>query len=295
MTFESAEGSVQDSEPRELFEFQISPPTGVVYRHTSATRDIQYNGNFYTAIPIKRSAIGVLTTEAKEKEVEVLLPVDHALVRRYFAQGLPPKRISFTLRRQNGGQTETLWAGDVTSLSVSGGTARILIPSRAGAWMLRPIPSATITQSCPLILYSTLCGVSRAGSSPGGVAHQCVTTIISVNGRVIRVDLGDTDRNGTWAENGEVLHVASAERMTVRVQTDVDPGSSSVADLTMQSPIYGLKVGDTAHVFAGCDHAIAGLNGCTPKFGNRQNYGGMPHLQDKNIFLPGSYGLRTVL
>jgi hypothetical protein len=232
--------------------------------------------------------------QERESELVLKLPVDHALVRRYLKQGVPPKQVSVTLYRKQGDYTEQLWAGHVTSVAFEKLTATLRVPSRAGQWMLRTVPSATVTKSCPLILYSPLCGVSRDGSSPGGVAHKVTAPAIYVNGRDVRVDLGSTDRNGSWAEGGEVLHVASGERMSVASQRDLNPGISAVSELSMQMQLVGLKVGDTVEIYAGCDWSINGTNGCTPKFANRQNYAGMPQLSDIDLFIPGSYGPRLV-
>jgi hypothetical protein len=292
--FLDLESSAQSAAPRELFEIQINPPTGQVWRHTSATRDIVFSGNRFIAIPVARGEVAVAMPHESETALVVKLPVDHAFVRRYLQQGVPPKQVSVTLYRMQGATTEQLWAGYITSAAFEDSIASFRVPSRAGQWMLRTVPSATISKSCPLILYSTLCGVSRDGTGPTGLAYKVTTTVIYVNGRDIRVDLGSTNRNGSWAEGGEVLHVASGERMSVAAQIDLSPGTSSVADLSMQMQIVGLKIGDAVEIYAGCDWTINGTNGCTPKFSNRQNYGGMPQLSDIDLFIPGSYGPRLV-
>lgn len=287
--FYDAEASAEDSEPRELVEISINDGV-TIYRHTSATRDIVYAGERYTAIALARDAVMVTMPSESSNDVSLSLPIDHALCRRYTQQATPPKKIAVAIRRQNGGATEIVWAGFITSMAAEGRIARFRVPSRAGEWMLRTLPTATVGRKCPWVVYSDACGVSRTGSH-GGLAFRVSTTVISVVGRKIRVDLGSTDRNGTWAEGGEVVHAATGERMTVGLQEDANPGVSGVADLTMQMAIIGLTAGNSVDIYRGCALTVAD---CETGFGNRQNFGGMPQMPTGNPFLPegaGSDGL----
>lgn len=281
--FLDAEASSESSEPRELV--RIVRSDGVTHHHTSASRDIVYEGNVYRAIPIQRGEIAV-TMPGEEKDLVLALPIDHPLCRRYTQQGVPPKRITCTIYRQNGGVTEQIWVGEITSMSAERGVAKFRVPSRAGEWMLRRIPTATVGRQCPHILYSAPCGVDRNGSH-GGLAHKVATTVISVSGRDVTVDLGSTSRNGTWAEQGEVLHVGTTERMTVGRQTDLNPGTSAVARLTMQMQIVGMKVGDAVEIYRGCAHTIAA---CHSNFGNRDSFGGFPAMPTSDPFIPAGTG-----
>lgn len=284
MTFLSAAQSVQDSEPRELF--TISVNDGVtVYRHTSATRDIIYGGNRYTSIAMERGEVAI-TMPGDEKELILTLPIDHAFVRRWTAQAVPPRKVELTVYQQDGGETEQIWNGPITSMNADKSVAKFRVVSRAGEWMLRLLPKTTAGRECSNVLYDAACAVSRTGSF-GGLAFKVTTTVIYVNGRDVRVDLGSTSRNGTWAEGGELLHTATGDRMTIALQTDLSPGVSAVADLRMQMPIYGLKVGDSVDVYAGCDHSIAV---CRTKFDNKPNFRGFPSMPSQNPFTPAGYG-----
>lgn len=285
MTYESAETSVQDSEPRELF--TISVNSGVnFYRHTSATRDISWEGVLFTALALQRDEVAI-TMPGQDKDLILTLPIDHPFVRRWTQQGIPPQLCTLEAYRQNGGETEVLWFGSITSMNASGGVAKFRVPSLAGEWMLRPVPSFTVGKDCGHVLFDTGCGLSRTGSH-GGLAFKVTATVTYVNGRDIRVDLGDTDRNGTWAEGGEVVHALTGERMGIATQTDLSPGSSSVADLRMHLQIVGLAVGHTVDIYAGCNHTIAE---CNTRFGNKANFVGFPQAPSKNPFVPAGYGV----
>lgn len=289
--YDDAEASVEDSEPRELFVISIND--GVqVWRHTSATRDISYGGNVYTVLAMDRDNIAI-TMPGKEKDLTLTLPIDHAFVKRWLQLGIPPLNASLTVYRQNGGETRTKWAGDIASLGgIDKGVAKFRVPSRAGEWMLRPIPSMVASRSCPHFLFDTNCGVARTEVGPTALPHRQITTVIYVNGRDVRVDLpditaGDPLRDD-WADQGELYHPSTGERMTVQVQTDLNPGTGTVADLRLQFPVVGLKVGDTVHVFAGCRLDITT---CRTKFDNKQRFGGAPQMPLKNPFTPAGWGI----
>lgn len=288
-TFLEAESSVQDGSPRELIEISINDVT--TYHHTSASRDIAYGGQLYTAIALDRGEVAI-TMPGDEKEMVLTLPVDHPLARRYTRYSNPPRKVVVTLRRQIGDETEIIFLGDCTSMSAEGRTAKFRIPSRAGEWMARPLPPLTVGVQCPYVLYGTACGVSRSGQAPNGTDHMIQTTIMYVNGRDVRVDLGNVARNGTWAPNGELVHVASGERSTIAAQTDLNPGISAVADLELALPIPELKTGDTVQIFRGCDGSIGT---CNAVFANRQRFGGLNMKPDIDLFTPlgdGAKGAR---
>lgn len=284
MTFISAEQSAEDSQPRELYSIVVNDGV-TIYRHTSATRDISYSGDVYTSIALERGEVAI-TMPGDEKDLIVTLPIDHAFVRRWTAQAVPPRKAELTVYRQNGGETEQIWNGPITSMNAESSVAKFRVPSRAGEWMLRLIPLFTAGRECSNVLYDTACTVSRTGSF-GGLAFKVTTTVIYVNGRDVRVDLGDTDRNGSWAEGGELLHTATGDRMTITLQTDLNAGISAVADLRMQMQIVGLKVGDSVEIYAGCDHD---MTSCRDKFDNRPNFRGFPSMPSQNPWAPAGYG-----
>lgn len=284
--FYDAEASAEDSEPRELFVISINDGV-TVYYHTSGTRDIFYNGNMYTAIAMERGEISVTMPGGGETDLTLTLPIDHALARRWTAQGVPPRFVDLRVLRQNGGATETIWYGNLTSMAPEGRIARFRVPSRAGEWMLRPIPAISTGRDCSHILYDTGCTVSRTGSH-SGLAHKVTTTVTHISGRDIRVDLADVARNGTWAEGGEVVHSITGERMAIALQTDLNPGISSVATLRLQMQIVGLQVGHFVDIYRGCLHDIGT---CNDNFGNKENFAGFPQLPSKNPFVPAGYGV----
>lgn len=287
MSVESIEASEQDSSPRELYDITHGV---TIYRLTSADHDIVQNGQLYTATPMMRGEIGAPIVDDNESDLEVTLPIDHAFVRRYLQQFVPPQKITVLLRRMYfpSGDVETVFVGEITSMSCDDDNteATFRVPVRSSEAAVRQLPVLSVSRACPYILYGPGCLVDR-NASVGGLAHKVSATVLYVNGRDVRVDLADTDRNGIWAEGGELVvtsGTALGERMSIRSQSDLNPGFSSVADLSMQLPIPGLQVGHSVDVFAGCDHTIDGEEGCRIKFDNKDNFGGFPSLPTANPF-----------
>jgi hypothetical protein len=284
------ESSEQDSEPRELLD--IAHGT-VLHRITFGTRDVNEGLNVYTAVAGARGEIGVIGSGNAQRELTLTLPINHAFVRRYLQQGVPPGKITVTLRRKYvpSGEIELLWRGEITSMSADddGTEASFRVPARTGEALLRVIPAVTCGRGCPHILYDRNCGIDRNGYNPAGFSYKCSTSVIYVSGRDVRVDLSNVPVNSPhraeWAVNGEIAHVASGERMTIRDQTDITPGISSVTTLSMQLPIVGMKVGDTVEVYAGCQWDP---NTCNEKFDNIDHHGGYPYSPKGNPFIEGS-------
>jgi hypothetical protein len=281
-TFLEQESSREDGDAVELYAITIN--LGQAYYLTSAIRDIAYDGRTYKAVSIDRGEVATDTT-SDERAMEILLAVDHPIVRRWTTYGVPPKRTSVVCTRLfvAAEVAEVIWEGDVTGLSWEGEIAKLRVPGRLSDAIQRRSP-LSCSSTCTHILYDGNCGVSQTGTTPGGLSHRVTTTAISVNGRDVRVDLGTTDRNGTWALGGTLTHVATGESMSIGNQADVSPGTTGIATLTMQAQILELKAGDSVRIQRGCAHTIAD---CRDSFDNVDKFSGYPDLPSANPFETG--------
>jgi hypothetical protein len=290
VTYLSAEQSVEDSEPRELFVIAINDDAQV-WRHTSASHDISYGGDVYTAISLDREEVAVSMPE-RGQDLTLLLPIDHAFARRWTQGGVPPMKATLTVYSQNGGETETIWLGEITSMGVTGALAKFNVPSRAGEWMLRPLPAFVASRSCPHFVFDGNCGVSRTGSGPSGLPHKVSTTVLSVNGRDIRVDMptitASDPLRAEWAVPGELRHLATNEWVTIHLQTDENPGTGTTTVLRLENLVAGMAIGDVVEIYAGCYGDVAT---CREKFDNKENFGGLPQLPLNNPFTPQGWGV----
>lgn len=279
-----AEGTVESDQPRELITISINDGV-TTYRHTSASRDISYGGNTYTAIACERSDIAVITAE-QEAELVLTLPIDHPLSSRYPAQAAPPMKITVTVTRLMGADALVLWVGDITSMSVDRGEAKFRVPSRAGQWLLRVLPPFTLSDTCVHRIYDTSCGVNRNGAGPLLLAHKRTCTVLAINGRDVRVDLDDTNRNVDWA--GELVHTDSGERRAVIAQADEDPGVNAIAVLTLSLSIPEMTVGDSVDIYAACNYD---MDTCVNRFDARQSFLGWPLKPAIDFFSPVGGGV----
>lgn len=290
MSFDSLEASVQDSQPREYGQIVHG---NVTYRFSFADRDLVVGGVIYPAIagmrgPQKPAGVGNAT------EMILTLPIDHAFCRRYTANGVAPKVCLCTIwRQQSDGSTDQLWIGQILSMSVDDENteASFNVRSRGASALNRRLPTVSAGRMCPYVWGEALCGVDPNGTGRTGLPNKVTTTVLAIDGRTIRVDLStipaaDPLREG-WASNGSFKHVLSGEIMTVLSQDDESPGASTIAKVTLDSTIYGMKVGDSVEIEAGCGRDIVT---CSAKFGNKQRFGGFPQLPTANPFVPQSFG-----
>jgi uncharacterized phage protein (TIGR02218 family) len=286
------EASHESSSPRELITITHGTTT---HRITTATRDILHANQRYVATAGARGEIGP-SASGNGKEMTLTMPIDHAFVRRYLKQASPPRSITVTLRRKYmpTGEIDTRWIGEISDVAVDdGGTeATFRVPSVMSRHMMRIVPTAVVSRTCQHTLYDSRCGINRNGQNPDAIPYLQTATAMYVNGREVRIDLsnvpvGNAERE-TWCANGEVRRVADQEVMTAREQDDLSPGFSTVTKLTMQAPLVDLRVGDSVQVYAGCNRTI---EQCQSRFGNRQNFGGLPELPTKNPFTPEGTGV----
>ena len=273
-TFKEDEDSVEDSLPEEYW--RITHGT-FIYHIAVGNRDLQIGNTLYTATASARSEIKI-SAAGSPQDLELTLPVNHPLILRYLQWGIPPRSIEVTVtRRQTRSQEDRqLWSGRITSVAPGGALAKLRVPARTTETMLRQIPNYTVGRTCPHLLYSPPCGISKDAA-----LFKLDATAISVSGRDVRFDIGDTDHNN-WSRGGVLIHLASGERMTIRSQIYLNSPYSSVVEISLHQPIYGMKAGDLITVHPGCDHT---MDDCHVKFNNRQNHGGQPHLPTKNPFV----------
>lgn len=262
-TYLEDETGTETSQPREGIEITTGT---LAWRVTSGSRTVTINGVLYTPATCQRGTVAVATS-ASANDHEFRLPVSHEFTQRYLSAS-PPRQVVVRIWRKQvtSGEVKRLWEGLITKCRVDGHVATFSVPSRLGLLLPRRLPVVTAGRSCGHILYDGNCRVSRA-------SFVVATTISAINGNEVTVssDGGNPDQ---WAQFGEMLHVASGERMTI---------SSHVGNvLSLQLSMHGIAVGDAVQVFAGCDHTIAT---CRDKFNNVVNYGGIPELPTRNPFL----------
>lgn len=282
------ESTEQNCHAVELFELSHGTTT---YYLTSADRDVAYGGNVYAAAPMNRGDLGPAGIGNTQKDFQVTLAVDHAFVRRWLAQGVPPGSATCRALRYYPSidLAEQIWIGPVLSLAVDDNSQATFRASSRIAEAVVRTPTLTLSRSCSHMLYDQTCGIDRGATGPDGFPYKLTTTAMYVNGRTVRLDLSSVTaghaRRADWLMMGELVHVPSGERRTIAEQKDLSPGFSTVTEVTLNLQIYELKTGHAIEVYAGCLWDVAT---CDLKFNNLGKHSGCPHLRVSNPYVPGT-------
>lgn len=272
--FIADEASIEDSQPREGLEFFLP---GSVWRLSTSTRDETFDGNAFRAQPGARGDIKIIPSggdDSSSDAMEIHIPMTHYVAQRWMAGLVPPRRLTVNVWRKqlNSGTEETVWGGEVVSMSPEGEIARFTVPSRLARAMARGLPTLTAARSCPHILGDASCTVDTD-------AMKVSATVISKDGRTVKVSTMAAHPNG-WAEGGRLRHIDSLESMTIFSQAGTV--------IEMQLPIWELNVGDAVEILPGCGKLVTI---CLTKFNNVVNFGNPPQLPLVNPMRTTGFGV----
>lgn len=261
MSYDDDEKSTSNNRPIELYSIVAGL---VTYRYTSWPADYVYDGDTYTAIPIKRSSTASVGHQ-DQPELTVEMPVSTQFIQD-IAFDLPPQSVVLTILRlqQVSGVALTLWTGAVVGIMASGRIAKLRVPTLLADSSSILVSAVHAQRMCNHILYDARCQIVRAD-------FDVATTVSSLSGAVVTVasDGGNVDQ---WFRGGEL--VIGGERRTITDHT----GNA----MTLLAPMYGVSAGNAVTLYAGCDHSIAM---CKDKFDNVTNFGGHPQLYWRNPFV----------
>ena len=162
-TFIEDESSVEDSQPRELYE--IKQNLAVTYYIATGARDIEYGGHTYVAMTAARTELTIATI-SNDSELTLSLPQSHPLVQRYHAKSSPPGQITVTIRtkQMRSGEVEQVFTGVISSLALEGHLAKFLVQSRFARALKRRLPTISADRKSTR-LNSSHMPVSRMPSS----------------------------------------------------------------------------------------------------------------------------------
>lgn len=266
MTYLADEAGSETSQPREVIRIVIALKE---YRIATGTRDVVINGKRYTAGTSAREEVR-LASSKETGGVVIRLPLKHPVPQRWLAGGSPPGTVDVEILRKQtqSGEAKRLYRGRARSLSVldNNTVASIEVVARHVALLDSKLPRPLIKRGCPFALYSQECKADPD-------SFKVSTTVAAVSGRT--VTLATPVSSSTWAVGGYLVHAGSGETMLI-----YDQGSTTVMQLGRA--IYGMRVGDSIEVFAGCDKTF---DACDTKFSNGDNFGGFRDLPSSSPHL----------
>jgi len=270
-TFDDDERSAAGSRPIDLY--TITTPT-VTFHLTSHVTDVSFGGATYIATTMSRGSQQV-AQDLTGRELVVYLPINHPIVQRFAATGIPEHEVVVTLVRlqSTSGQAQQQWSGFGNGLSIDGRTALLRVPSVTDDAMKVRLPVLTASRFCLNVLYDEQCTVVRGLFLIG-------TTITSQSGNTVTVATISGNPDG-FATFGEAVHLVTGQRRHILAQTGTL--------LTLNAPFVDVVNGDIVSVFAGCDHTVAT---CRDKFNNVLNFIGHPDINATiNPWAPAGLGV----
>lgn len=261
MSYDAIEKSVNPN-PVELYRFV---GTDVTYLMTSSQTNITVESETYVATTISRDAVKVGTHENDDVQLTVSVPVNHPMVSEYMFNVGPPDLELHLYRIHRSDLTDkvTYWTGEVTSFSVEGRTAKLLVPSMFSYFLNGLLPAPRYQGPCNHVLFDEFCKLSRVGNE-----HEA--TITAINGLNITLSSSIFDTNKCKA--GEmILHGRGQRRMIISNTGNV---------FRISYPFMTPKVGDIVTVTIGCDHSFTTCK----ELLNGVNYGGFPFVPNRNPY-----------
>lgn len=260
MSFDTLERSVASARPVDLYKFVGSFNT---YRYTNYPDDITNSEGTYIAVPIQRSRLEAGTQE-NDVHLDISLAFDNPMVEAYTRQTTPPK-LTLELWRahpDNFNDTLLMWTGEVISWSIEKRTAKLRVPSLFTYLLSQPLPRPKYQAPCNHVLYDEFCRVN-----PSSFSHS--TTITAISGNSVTL-AANPFANGLC--NGGEMIVGLERRMII---------SNTGLVFTVSSAFAEASASQSVTIRQGCNRSFTE---CRTKFNNGINFGGFPHVPDRNPF-----------
>lgn len=261
MSFWDREKSVFGSRPVVLFRFVAG---STIWRYTSASRDITYNGEVYEAATIKSGNIKS-TQSALKSSLELTMARTLDIASRY--AGPPPEIVAYiTIYRLHVGDTEAMviWQGRVTSGSLAGDEATLQCDTLRT--LLRQTGLVRMGRQCRHAIYSRQCGLVAS-------EHAVRLTDVTSDGSRVLTHAGLAGQANGWLTGGYVELDTGERRMIV---------AHAGTNVTLHYALSNVgTTGLNVTFYPGCNLSISI---CKTKFNNLANFGGGPTIPLDNPF-----------
>lgn len=261
----------------ELFRFVYGTGVSDQFLYTSAERRIDFNGQTYDPIPIKRGAIRSAGRRSAGS-VTVSVPKSSAIAQ--LMQGSPPRRM-IGVQIYEGDTPEPTgpdtYAGDPIMTLVHEGTLQEakhkgnetqLICNDSGFGLRRPGLRRFYQRTCGHVLYGDRCQADQAAAT-----FNLTVTPFPVTGNTVWCAVNTLTADDREHLVGGLLQWTGPQGLESRVIVSV--GSQFINTDTDIGP--GLLVDDPITLIKGCPRTI---DACVNIHNNVQNYGGMPYIND---------------
>lgn len=229
-----------------------------------------------------------LSAEFDRRPLTVMLTTQSTALSRFFATA-SATRIGIAIFRLNStklltGETLT-WDIDAILLT-SGIVGKITFGGQQISVEVAPEPHGQ-NQAVPRFFFSRTCNhqLGQADTCKVNLAsytHAATIAEIDTAQRIITLSITPPGGNAEYFRAGVFLHVPSGQRFGIDWSDGAGTAGKARVRLKYWTP--ELIPGDAVTVRAGCRHTTSD---CASKFGNLANFGGFPHIPNRNPSLHG--------
>lgn len=270
MSYSTFEISNQDGLPVHFYEFWWGETS---WFYTSADRDLEIDGQIYTAVPIMDEGITIGGGNPAEFRIKL---ADNLPVVSLF-RGTPPSenvRVVVLRKHLDDPEATVFFAGKIDNVKRDGQGGASLFCSigklRRGGLRL------TWSRTCPHALYDSLCRVSK--DDFGHVAIVSAVTGIGFTVSEAPSRSGAPQSAPGYFDGGIVAWDANG--LGTIEQRAIERGLSATEFLIF-GRADGLTVGQEIVMYPGCDRLATT---CQSKFNNLVNYGGIPQMPGESPY-----------
>jgi len=263
MSFESV---LQDTVQDDWAEiYLLNTPNGI-FRYTSYHKDINYDGNVFTAIELKRNNWSV-STKIEPQQLKLTIGLTSDVLAQLTSTAVVA--CALVIRRvllDNHLVNAVVYRGDMVSIVVVNNGAEAVFESSGNFYRMR-LPNYLHQSTCNHVLYDNACGLSKLD-----YMHSYSDVTIS-NNTIVHAGIASQDDDYF---SGGMAEVGNQYRMVTK-----HTGNT----VWLHVPFYNVESGVSVKIYAGCDKKIAT---CKNKFSNFQRFLGFPYIPSRN---PTIYGV----
>lgn len=259
MSYTVREQSVSSGHPLELYRFSMGDEQ---WLYTSADHEVAYGEDLYQPVYVKRGGF-TRCGDARKSSLDIEVSASNG-VALLFRTGWMAQTMIVTAYRHHYEDNEFVmfWKGRITGCKWSGSVATLT--SESVFTLFRRAGLRRVYQlGCPHALYGPACRLNADDWDVAGSAS-------AVSGNVVTVAAAAGYADGYFA--GGMLRANSEYRMI---------SAHAGNQVTLVDAVAGLTDGTAITLWPGCDRSTAT---CNNRFGNLDNYGGLPFLPQKNPF-----------
>jgi uncharacterized phage protein (TIGR02218 family) len=269
MGFVEVEGSTRRAGPIRLFRFQVDQNR--FFRYTDNDRDVQFDDETFTAIPID-SPDTSSTTLLENDTYEITMPkvADMAEYLKAYPPSFVMRAEVFMLHPERAPEDRRrVFIGKIVGVSTRGAEAIVSCDTLDSSFR-NPGLRRTYQRQCPHVLYGPAC---RAAKVPLDLVVLPLTAGINT----LALEDFPVSEDAAHYLGGQIEWSIPDGKVVRNIIQSYRDGTS--LRLALAGPANTALPGSTVSIFKGCERTE---ESCTERFDNILNYGGQPWIPLEN-------------